>query len=58
VLKERGEQRLEAAQVTFLRHLLGISKLDAERNQSVGEKLAVPKIVLEIKQYQREGYST
>ena len=30
VLKKREEQRLEAAQMTFLRHLLGITKLDKE----------------------------
>jgi hypothetical protein len=54
VLKKRDEQRLEAAQVKFLRHLLGITKLDKERNQSVREKLGVQNIVLEIKQYQRE----
>jgi len=28
VLKKREEQRLEAAQIKFLRHLLGITKLD------------------------------
>jgi len=28
VLKEKEEQRLEAAQMKFLRHLLGITKLD------------------------------
>jgi hypothetical protein len=38
----------------FLRHLLGIPKLDRERNQSMREKLGVQNIVLEIKQYQRE----
>jgi hypothetical protein len=38
----------------FLRYLLGIIKLDRERNQSVREKLGVQNIVLEIKQYQRE----
>jgi hypothetical protein len=54
VLKKRDEQRLEAAQMKFLRHLLGITKLDRERNQSVREKLGVQNIVLEIKQYQRE----
>jgi len=32
VLKKREEQRLEAAQMKFLRHLLGITKLDRERN--------------------------
>jgi len=29
----RGEQRLEAAQIKLLRHLLGITKLDKEKNQ-------------------------
>jgi hypothetical protein len=38
----------------FLRHLLGITKLDRERNQSVREKLGVWDTVLETKQYQRE----
>jgi hypothetical protein len=28
VLKKREEQRLEAAQTKFIRHLLGITKLD------------------------------
>jgi hypothetical protein len=32
------EQRLEAAQMKFLRHLLGITKLDKEVNQSIGGK--------------------
>jgi hypothetical protein len=54
VLKERDEQRLEAAQMKFLRPLIGITKLDRERNQSVREKLGVQNIVLELKQYQRE----
>jgi hypothetical protein len=55
VLKKRDEQRLEAAQMKFIRHLLGITELDRERNQSVREKIGVQNIVLEIKQYQREG---
>ena len=38
VLKKREEQRLEAAQMTFLRHLLGITKLDKEKNQSIRQK--------------------
>jgi len=33
VLKKREEQRLEAAQMKFLRHLLGITKWDKEKNQ-------------------------
>jgi len=34
VLKKRDEQRLEASQMTFLKHLLGITELDQEKNQS------------------------
>jgi hypothetical protein len=39
VLKKRDEQRLEAAQMKFLRPLLGITKLDKEKNQSIRKKL-------------------
>ena len=35
ILKKREEQRLEAAQMKFLRHLLGITKLDKEKNQCI-----------------------
>jgi len=35
VLKKREEKRLEAAQMKFLRHLLGITKLDKEKNQCI-----------------------
>jgi len=38
VLKKREEQRLEAAQMKFLRHLLGITKVDKEKNQCIREK--------------------
>ena len=37
VLKKREEERLEA-QMKFLRHLLGITKLDKEKNQCIGKK--------------------
>jgi hypothetical protein len=33
ILKKRKEQRLEAAQMRFLRHLLEITRLDKEKNQ-------------------------
>ena len=36
--EEREERRLEAAQMKFLRHLLGITKLDKEKNQGIREK--------------------
>ena len=38
VLKKREEQRLEAAQMKFLKHLLGITKLDKEKKDVLGEK--------------------
>jgi len=38
VLKKREEQRLEAAQMKLLRHLLGIAKLDKEKNQCIRGK--------------------
>jgi len=37
-LKKREEQRLEAALMKFVRHLLGITKLDKEKYQCVKEK--------------------
>ena len=54
VLKKREEQRLEAAQMKFLRRLLGITKLDKEKNQCIREKTGAQSIVKEIKQYQKE----
>jgi hypothetical protein len=41
VLKKREEQRLEAAQMKFLRNLLGITKLDKEKNQCKKRKMVV-----------------
>ena len=38
VLKTREEQRLEAAQMKFLRHLQGITKLDKGKNQCIRQK--------------------
>jgi len=54
VLKKREEQRLEAAQMKFLRHLLGITKFDKEVNQCIMEKTRAQNIVQEIKQYQKQ----
>jgi len=48
------EQRLEAAQMKFLRHILGITKLDKEKNQCIREKTGAENIVKEIKQYQEK----
>ena len=38
ILNLQKEQRLEAAQMKFLRHLLGIKKLDKENNQCIRQK--------------------
>ena len=54
VLKKREEQRLGAAQMTFLRHLLGITKLYKEKNQCIREKTGAQNIVKEIKQYEKK----
>ena len=54
VLRKREEQRLEAAQMKFLRHLLGITKLDKETDQCIWEKTGAQNIVKEIKQYQKK----
>ena len=54
VLKKREEQRLEATQIKFLRHLLGITKLDKEKDQCIREKTGAQNIVKEIKQYQKK----
>ena len=45
VLKTREEQRLEAAQMKFLRHLLGITKLDKEKDQGFRQKTGAQNIV-------------
>ena len=51
VLKKREKQRLEAAQIEHLRHLLGITKLDKVKNQCIREKTGAQNIVKEIEQY-------
>jgi len=38
----------------FLRHLLGITKLDKEKNNCIREKTGIQNIVKEIKQYQEK----
>ena len=52
--KKREEQRLEAAQMKCLRHLLGITKLDKEKNQRIKQKTGAQNIVKDIKQYQEK----
>jgi len=54
LLKNREEQRLEAAQMEFLRQLLGITKRDKEKNQCIRQKTGARNIAKEIKQYQKK----
>jgi len=55
VLMKREEQRLEAAQMKFLRYLLGITKLDKEKNQCIRQKkTGIKNIAKDIKQYQKK----
>ena len=54
VLKKREEQRLEAAQMKLLTQLLGITKLDIEKNQCIRQKTGAQNITKEIKQYQKK----
>ena len=54
VLKKREKQRLEAAQMKFLTHLIGIIKLYKEKNQCIRQKTGAQYIVKEIKQYQKK----
>jgi len=54
IMKKREEQRLEAAQMKFLRHLLGITKLDKEKNQCIREKTGAQNIIKGEKKYQKK----
>jgi len=54
VLKKREERHLEAAQMKFFRYLLGITKLDKEKNQCIRQKTGAQNIVKETKQHQKK----
>jgi hypothetical protein len=49
---KREEKRLEATQMKFLRHLLGITKLDKEKNHCIRQNTGAQNMVNEIKQFQ------
>ena len=51
---KRCSSLLETTQRKFLRHLLGITKLDKEKNQCIREKTGAQNIVEEIEQYQKK----
>ena len=46
--------QLEEAHMEFLRHLLGITKPDKEKNQCIRQKTGAQNTVKEIKQYQKK----
>jgi hypothetical protein len=52
-INKRDAQKLEAAQMRFLRPLLGLTRLDRQRNPEIRNSLKVDNIVEDIKQYQR-----
>jgi hypothetical protein len=54
VLNKRDKQRLEAAQMRYLRPLLGKTKLDRQKNVDIRERLRVQSTVEEIQTYQRK----
>ena len=51
--EEKRGTTFRTAQMKFLRNLLGITKLDKEKNQCIREKTGAQSIVKEIKQYQK-----
>jgi len=54
VLKKGEKQRLEATQMKFLRHLLGITKPDKENNRCIRGETGAQNKVKKIKQYQEK----
>jgi hypothetical protein len=55
IINKRDAQKLEAAQIRFLRQLLGLTRLDDQRNPEICNGLKMDKIVEDIKLYQRNG---
>ena len=54
VLKKRDDEGLEAAQMKFLKHLLGVTKLDKEKNQCIRQKNRIKEYSKVIKHYQNK----
>jgi hypothetical protein len=54
ILYKRDAQKLEAAQMRFLRPLLGLTILDRQRNPDIRNRLKVNNIVEDIKLYQKK----
>jgi hypothetical protein len=54
VMNKRDTQRLEAAQMRFLRPLLGYTRLDRQRNEGIRKTYKVTNTVKEIQHYQKD----
>jgi hypothetical protein len=52
--EEKTGKTFRSSTDDILRHLLGITKLDKEKNQCIREKTGAQNIVKEIKQYQKK----
>jgi hypothetical protein len=55
VINKGDAQKLEAAQMRFLRPLLGLTRLDRQRNPDIRNRVKVDNIVEDIKQYQKKS---
>jgi hypothetical protein len=55
IINKRDAQKLEAVQMRFPRPLLGLTRLDRQRNPEIRNNLKVDNIVEDIKQYQLPG---
>jgi len=53
IINKRDAQKLEAAQMRFLRPLLGLTRLDRQRNPDICNRLKVDNLVEDIKLYQK-----
>jgi hypothetical protein len=54
IINQRDAQKLEAAQMRFLRPLLGLTTLDWQRNPDIRNRLKVDNIAEDIKLYQKK----
>ena len=54
VLRKREQQNLEAAQMKFFRALLGITRLEKQKNKSIREKLETRYYIYEMQNYEND----
>jgi hypothetical protein len=52
-INKRDAQKLEAAQMRFLRPLFGLTRLDRQRNPDIRNRLKVDNLIEDIKLYQK-----